>query len=237
MWSNPSLYRKYKAHDITKDTFTSDTWYFYFRLGEAMWGSGVRTFDEETTVSYVSSQNNPKLLKDFEKHGFYDTVGYVKGWCKEDKQNEEYHLSEIQKFESLRYFANKGLIDTTNKELVNKLASSTLTKIKTYFNHQFKSGFKNINSGQVEFVDLVDEEIYDEIDEMKKGVNMGVPLFHAPRLTKTIKGWKEGKMGYLVMPSGTGKSTLTRAIFIMTLIESNKKGLALLMRSLKLLGE
>ncbi len=226
MWSNPSLYRKYKAHDITKDTFTSDTWYFYFRLGEAMWGSGVRTFDEETTVSYVSSQNNPKLLKDFEKHGFYDTVGYVKGWCKEDKQNEEYHLSEIQKFESLRYFANKGLIDTTNKELVNKLASSTLTKIKTYFNHQFKSGFKNINSGQVEFVDLVDEEIYDEIDEMKKGVNMGVPLFHAPRLTKTIKGWKEGKMGYLVMPSGTGKSTLTRAIFIMTLIESNKKGLA-----------
>ena len=226
MWNNPSLYRKYKAHDITKDTFTSKMWYFYYRLGESMWNSGVRTYDEETTVSFISSQNNPKLLKSYEKHGFYETVEYVREWCEKDKNNEEYHLSEIQKFESLRHFESNGMIDSSNQNLIDKLSAMTLKNIQTFFNYQFKKGFKNVNAGQIEFIDLVDEDIYNDIDEMKKGINMGIPIFHAPRLTKTIKGWLSGKMGYLVMPSGVGKSTLARVMFVMTLIVENKKGLA-----------
>lgn len=225
MWNSPSLYRKYKSHDITKDTFTSDLWYFYYRLGEAMWNSGVRTFDEETTVSFITTQNNPKILKDFEKHGYYETVGYVQEWCRSDKNNEDYHLSEIQKYESLRNFEKEGLIDPENTKLINKLSGASLTAIQTYFNYQFKKSFKNVNSGQIEFVDLIDEEIYEDIEEMKKGSNMGVPIFHAPRLTKTIKGWLEGKLGYLILPSGVGKSTIVRSLFLMTIITQKRKGL------------
>lgn len=226
MWNNPGLYRKYRQHDITRDTFTSNLWYFYYKLGEAMWDTGVRTFDEETTVSFITSQSNPSMLKKFEEYGFYETVGFVKGVCREDKDNEEYHLSEVQKYESLRKLADAGLINPDNKELIKKLSRASLTNVQTYFDHQFKKGFQNINSGEVEFVDLVDDQLYDDIDEMKKGVSMGVPIFHAPRLTKTIKGWKEGRLGYLVMPSGVGKSTMVRTIFLMTLITQNKKGIA-----------
>lgn len=225
MWNNPSLYRKYKSHDITKETFTEDIWYFYYRLGESMWNTGVRTFDEETTASFITSQNNPSLLKNFEKYGFYETVGFVQDVCKKDKNNEDYHLSEMQKYESLRTFVRNGLLDPNNEELIDKLASASLKNIQTYFNHQFKKGFKNVNSGQVEFVDLVDEDIYNEIEEARKGINMGIPIFAAPRLTKTIKGWLDGKLGYLVLPSGVGKSTIARSLFVMTLIKENKKGL------------
>lgn len=226
LWNNPSLYRKYRQHDITKDTFTTDMWYFFYRLGEAMWSSGVRTFDEETTISFISSQNNPKILKRFGEYGYYETIGFVKDVCKEEKNNDEYHFSEIQKYESLRNFVKEGIIDPNNTNLINKLAGASLKQVQSFFNHQFKKGFKNINSGQVEFVDLVDESIYDDIAEAKKGVNMGIPIFHAPRLTKAIKGWKEGKLGYIVFPSGVGKSTMVRSLFIMTLINQNQKGIA-----------
>ncbi|WP_256860551.1 replication protein [Paraliobacillus ryukyuensis] len=225
MWNNPVLYRKYKAHDITSKTFTSKLWYFYYRLGETMWNSGVRTFDEETTISFITSQANGKVKSKFDEYGGYDTVGYVKEWCESEKNNEEYHLSEIQKYESLRSLESEGLIDTSNEKLVEKLAKGSLKNVQTFFNHKFKHGFKNVNSGQIEFVDLVDDDIYEDIKEARKGVNMGVPIFHAPRLTKTLKGWKEGKMGYLVLPSGVGKSTIARALFVMTLITQNKKGL------------
>src|SRR5690606_4452416 len=176
------------------------------RSEEAMWSSGVRTFDEETTISFIASQNNPKILKRFGEYGYYETIGFVKDVCKEEKNNDEYHFSEIQKYESLRNFVKEGIIDPNNTNLINKLAGASLKQVQSFFNHQFKKGFKNVNSGQVEFVDLVDESIYDDIAEAKKGVNMGIPIFHAPRLTKAIKGWKEGKLGYIVFPSGVGKS-------------------------------
>ncbi|GLO66249.1 hypothetical protein MACH08_20330 [Oceanobacillus kimchii] len=225
MWRNPTLYRKYKSHEITRESFVTSIWYFYYRLGEAMWNSGIRTFDEETTFPYMAKQTNEKISKSYEKYGGYDTVWVVMDMCNNDKHNEDYHLSEMQKYESLRGLAKQGLIDPDNEKLINMLASQSLNKVQNYFNHQFKKGFKSINAGQVEFVDLVDDEIYDELEEMKKGINMGVPLFYAPRLTKMIKGWLEGKMGYLVLPSGVGKSTIVRSLYLMTIITQKKKAL------------
>src|SRR5690606_21918148 len=135
LWNNPSLYRKYRQHDITKDTFTTDMWYFFYRLGEAMWSSGVRTFDEETTISFISSQNNPKILKRFGEYGYYETIGFVKDVCKEEKNNDEYHFSEIQKYESLRNFVKEGIIDPSNTNLINKLAGASLKQVQSFFNH------------------------------------------------------------------------------------------------------
>jgi replicative DNA helicase len=227
MWSNPQLYRKFKNHNITDKTFTDKKWYFYYRLGELMFENGIRTFDDVTVHTFIESRitDRKKLMDRYVKYGEFDTVDYLMSVCTDDKNNEEYHLYEILKYEALRKFLELGLIDKDNKELIKKLKLMNLKQTQMYFNHQIKNAFRNVNSGQVEIVDVVDEEIYDEIEEMDKGIAMGIPIFHAPRLTKTIKGWKRGKLIYIIMPSGVGKSTMIRSVFLMTLLTQNQKAL------------
>jgi len=226
MWNNPQLYKKLKNHKITKYTFTEDQWFFMYKLGETMWNNGIRSFDEETVLSFLDSKKDTKSWQEkFDKYGGYERIGFLKDFCKKEKNNEEYHLSEIQKYEALRSFYNKGLVDATNKELINKMSDMSLKQLQTYFNFQYKNAFSNVNAGQVEVADLVDDEIYDDIDEMDKGVAMGVDFEGCQRLSKLLKGWQKGNLTYLVMPSGVGKSTMVRTIFIMTLIKNNEKGI------------
>lgn len=227
MWNNPQLYRQFKNHNITKETFTNEMWYHYFKLGETMYENGVRTFDEETVASFLDSRRNTNkgAIDKYNEFGGYDTVGFVRELCNDEKQNEEYHLSEMQKYEALRKFYNNGLLNVENKTLVNMLCNMTLKQIQTYFNHRVKEAFQNVNHGQVEVSDLVDEDIYETIDEMDKGTAMGIPFIDCPRLNKVTKGWQKGNLSMVVMPSGVGKSTFVRTIFIMTLIKQNEKGI------------
>lgn len=227
MWGNPQLYRQFKNHNITKETFTNDRWYFYYKIGEAMYNNGVRSFDEETVASFLDSRKETrKSWNDkYIEYGEYGTIGFVKDLCNNEKNNEMYHLSEIQKYEALRKFYNNGLINTENELLVKTLCDMTLKQIQTYFNHKFKDAFQNVNHGQVEVSDLIDDDIYNTIDEMDEGTAMGIPFLDCPRLNKVTKGWQKGNLSMVVLPSGVGKSTFVRSIFIMTLINQNEKGI------------
>lgn len=226
MWSNPQLYRQFRSHNIEETTFAEKRSHWFYWLGELMWNNGVRTYSKEAVYSFLDSrkESEPELMSKYNAYGGYETVGYLKKWCTEENKNEEYHLSEVQKYEALRNFVKEGLINRDEK-LINKLTKMTLKQVQTYFNHKYKAAFKNINAGELEVVDLIDKTIYDDIEEMDKGMAMGIRFFHAPRLTKLLKGWQMGKLIYLIMPSGVGKSTMTRAIYIMTLIENNEKAL------------
>lgn len=227
MWSNPELYRKFRNHNITKDTFTENIWYYYYKLGQLMYDNGVRKFDEETVISFLDSRKNvsKELINKYNKYGGYETIGYLKDFCHEDKGNEEYHLNEVLKYEALRKFYKEGFINKENKELINKLVKMTLKQIQIYFNHKFKDAFWNVNYGQVEIYDLIDEDLYQTIEDMDKGMAMGIPFVDTPRLNKVTKGWQRGNLTMLVLPSGFGKSTFVRTIFTTTLIKHNQKGI------------
>lgn len=225
MWSNPQLYRQFNNHNITKDTFTNDRWRWYYRLGYLMYQNGIRSFDEETVYTFLDSKKYTNWLEKFNEYGGYDTISFLMDLCTEEKKNEEYHLSEIQKYEALRNFYKKGLINGENKDLIKKLTSMTLKQIQSYFSYQVKDSFKNVNHGQVEVIDLVDESIYEEIEEMDKGLAMGMPFNGCPRLNKITKGWQKGTLMYIGMESGVGKSTFVRSILVPTLIHHNAKGI------------
>src|SRR5690606_7134396 len=125
---------------------------------------------EETVISFLDSRKDTRKtwIKKFEEYGGYDTVGLVRELCTQEKQNEEYHLSEVQKYEALRSLYSQGLIDRSNEELLKKLCDMTLKQLQSYFNYQYKNSFKNVNHGQVEIVDLIDEDIYEDIKELDK---------------------------------------------------------------------
>lgn len=228
LWRTPQMYEKFKKHKITKDTFTESIWHFYYHIGSMMFDKGIRTFDEVTVYSFLASQpkeKNKKSLFDY-YDGFkgYDTVKNIIEECDKQKENEEYHLSEIQKFEALRKLQSEHLINTGNKELVQKLVKANLKQIQLFFQHKNNELFSHINSGEVIEHNLIDD-LDETIDKLNKGESMGLPLHNAPRLNKKIKGSKNGTLMYLVLSSGMGKTSWGTEKKIISLIENNEKGM------------
>jgi replicative DNA helicase len=228
LWANPSLYQKYRSHKVTQDTFTESVWYYYFTVGKQMFENGIRDFDDKTTYSFLISRpkekNRKSYLDAYNDFGGYETISELMEACKSDGQNDEYHFSEIQKYESLRRLQKDSLINVEDSSLVEKLLKMTLKQVQLYITVKQKEAFAHINSGDVIEHDLVDD-LDQTIADMNSGESMGSPLHDAPRLNRKIKGWKNGSLYYLVLSSGVGKSSIAMEKFILSLFENNEKAL------------
>jgi replicative DNA helicase len=228
LWSNPSLYQKYKSHDMSIETFTEDVWYFYYTLGREMFDSGIRTFDDKTVYTYVTSKpketGKKSYIDSYNHFGAFETINELMNECTKDTQNEEYHFCEIKKYESLRKLQFNSLIDIHNKELIIKVCKMTLKQLQLFIQYKAKEAFAHINTGEVVEYDLVDD-LGETIDELNSGEQMGMPLHDSPRLNRKIKGWKDGYLYYLILSSGVGKSSITMEKFILGLIENKEKSL------------
>lgn len=228
LWSNPSLYQKYKTHKITESSFTEKIWYFFYYIGLQMFENGIRVFDDKTVYSFLVSRPKEKNKKSFievyNEFGGYKVIEDLMQECKKDHQNDEYHLSEMQKYESLRKFQKESLINVENKDLINKLCKMTLKQLQAYMQYRHKEAFAHINSGEVVEHDLVDE-LDETIEELNSGEQMGSPLHDAPRLNRKIKGWKDGALYYLILSSGVGKSSIAMEKFVLSLFENKEKAI------------
>lgn len=228
LWSNPLLYQKYKAHKVTRETFTEDVWYFYFRLGLEMFDSGIRHFDDKTVYTYITSRpkevGKKSYIDTYNGFGAYETISELIEACQSDGQNDEYHFSEIQKYESLRRLQADSLINIEDKQLVTKLCKMKLKQVQVFIQLKYKEAFSHINSGEVIEHDLVDD-LEETIQDLNEGEAMGIPLHDAPRLSRKIKGWKTGSLYYLVLSSGVGKSSIAMEKFILSLFESQEKAI------------
>lgn len=227
LWGNPSLYSKYKNHNIEKNTFTQTVWYFYYHVGKEMYDSGIRTFDDVTTYSFISSRpkTKGKTYNDFYvEYGEFNTIKELMDECTKEKDNDEYHFSEIQKYETLRKFQKEGLINVSDNTLIKKLCDMNLKQMKTFFEYKQKEAFANINAGEIVQHYLIDD-LEDTIKKLNEGEAMGLSFHDAHRLNRKVKGWKTGDLMYLVLSSGMGKTSFGTEKAILSLIENNEKGI------------
>jgi replicative DNA helicase len=228
VWSNPGLYQKYKAHKIGRETFTEPIWYFFYEVGLQMYDSGIREFDDKTVYAFITSRpqetGKKSYFDSYNGFGGYETINELMLECKKDSLNDEYHISEIQKYESLRKLEKESLININNKELINKLCQMNLKQLQMYMQFRHKEAFAHINSGDVIEHDLVDD-LDSTIDDLNSGEAMGSKLHDAPRLNRKIKGWKDGSLYYLVLSSGVGKSSIAMEKWVLSLFENQEKAI------------
>lgn len=228
LWKTPSLYEKYRSHNIEKETFTNLRWFYFYYIGKEMYGSGVRTFDDVSTYTFVSSKpkevNKKSYMDMYNEYGGFDSINDLLDECEKNKQNDEYHFNEIQKYECLRRFQDENLINVLDLNLVNNLCRMTLKQVQAFFQHKIGKIFSNVNCGEVVEYNLLDD-LDVAIQKMNDGEAMGLSLHDAPRLSKKIKGWRKGELTYLVLSSGMGKSSISMEKWILSLLENDEKGL------------
>ena len=228
LWSNPTMYQKYKSHKVTRGTFTEDIWYFYFMLGLEMFDNGIRSFDDKTVYTYVASRpkevGKKSYIDTYNSFGGYETISELMEACQDDGNNDEYHFSEIQKYESLRRLQTDSLLNVEDKALIIKLCKMKLKQVQVFIQLKYKEAFAQINSGEVIEHDLVDD-LETTIQDLNEGEAMGIALHDSPRLSRKIKGWKTGSLYYLVLSSGVGKSSIAMEKFILSLFENKEKAI------------
>ncbi|MFE4571402.1 replication protein [Paenibacillus chitinolyticus] len=228
LWRNPSLFSKYKMHKIEKQTFTQPIWYFYYYIGKEMFDSGIRKFEDTSVYSFLTSKPAEKdkksLIDLYNDFGGYNTILDIMSECNTDQGNDEYHFSEVQKYESLRKLQREGFINVLSTDLIHKLVNMTLKQLEQYCQYKLKSSFAQVNSGEVIEYYLGDN-LKETIEELKKGEQAGIPLFDSPRLNRKINGQKLGNLNYLVLPSGVGKSSIVTEKAVLGLYEADEKGI------------
>lgn len=237
LWNNPKLYRKYKNDQLTQyndktneGLFTKKDFYFLYKLGEQMYSSGVQSFNETTVYAFISSQpdiGSFNWLKTYNKYGGFNKVQQLIDDCA-DNGNESYHYSEIQKFSLLRYYENNGLLNPEKEiktkkgyvKIKNMLCEMNLEKVKSYFNLVTKKGSISAGTNNIKVSNFSDG-LDDSVKKFNKGESMGLPLYGSPRLSRLIKGWKDGNFIFLVLSSGVGKSSFSIAKFAIPILESS----------------
>jgi hypothetical protein len=228
LWKNPNLYSKYKSHKIEQGTFTKPIWYFYYHIGKEMYDNSIRSFEDTSVYSYLTTkpkeQNKKSYFEFYDESGGFATIQDLMNECTKDSSNDDYHFSEVQKYESLRILQDENLLNIHSTEFIKKLANMNLKQLHTFCQHKFKTSFSHINSGDVIIYNLT-EDIEEVIDELDQGEEVGLPLFDSPRLTKRINGQKLGNLMYLVLSSGVGKSSIVTEKFVLSIFDHNVKAL------------
>lgn len=228
LYAKPTLYAKYKNRNITESSFTEDIWWFYYKVGEMMYDNGIRNFDDKTVYSFMVSRpqekGKPSYIDSYNNFGGYSTIFQLIEECSNDTDNEEYHADEVQKYEVLRWYQREGLINTSNKNLVDKVCKMTLQQVKMFFQYQCKKPLMHVNSGDIKISNLLDG-LNETVSRLSQGISMGLSLKDSPRLNKKIKGWQIGNLMYLVLSSGVGKTSIMTEKFILAAIEGNEKTL------------
>nr|WP_285854584.1 replication protein [Paenibacillus elgii] len=228
LWNKPNLYTKYKSHKIVGETFTKNIWHFFYYIGKEMYENGIRSFEDTAVYSFLVSRpkeiDKKSLLEVYNDFGGYETMAALMEECNKDQGNDEYHFSEVQKYESLRNLQELGFLNVHSTEFIHKLAKMSLKQLMSFCQHKFKTAFSQINSGDVIEYNLT-EDIEEVVDELDEGEEVGLPLFDSPRLSKKINGQKLGNLMYLVLSSGVGKSSIVTEKFVLSIFEHNVKAL------------
>jgi len=193
-----------------------------------MYDNGIRDFSDTSTYSFLVSRpketGKKSYFEKYDEYGGFQVIQELIEECKNQKYNDEYHCSEIQKYECLRKMQKESLIDVNNKKLVSSLCNSTLKQLQSFFQFKTSQIFSGVNAGEVIEYNLLDD-LDVAIQKMNDGEAMGLPLHDSPRLNRKIKGWRKGDLVYLVLSSGTGKSSIAMEKFMLSLIEHEEKGM------------
>lgn len=224
LWRNASGYKKLRNHKVSEKTFVSKVNYTFYKIGKLMHESGVDNFDKLTVYSFLDKRK--ELLEEFELAGGYKYISDIVSCLDGDKTyNIDHHINEILKFESLRVLYSLGFISKENKQNLKRLVSLNIDDIRTYLNHHINKSLAQINSTNYEIYDVIDEDgLLDTIESAKKGIQGSIQL-NSPNLNRILKGWQLGKLYYLIMPSGLGKSTIARNLFLPSVIKNRENTL------------
>jgi hypothetical protein len=213
LYQNPDLYFTYDKLNLK--SFHNNIWRVYWQIGyDIIIKETKKTLDDITVGLYL--EKHPKLKQKYDEYGGYDTIDKSKEYV--NIENIGGYVNELNKWNAvLQLLARRFPVHDKIKQFVDMNAESIYDLFEAQLNHVFV----NVE-GDVQSYNLC-EDIYELLEKLDKGENVGMPLYNSPILNKEIGGNLQGHITMLGALSGEGKTTLSIELLLPQILQYNEK--------------
>lgn len=210
---NPDLL--YAYDNLKLEHFTNNVWKVFFTIAYDIFIKEKKQSLDEITVGLYLEKHNKLRIK-YDEYGGYNTIDKAKEYVKEE--NMSGYINELFKWNAVLYLLKMKFPVYDN---LSKFADMDAEQIYAYYESKLNHIFVNID-GDVKSYNLCDN-IHSLVDEMDKGLAVGMPLYNSPILNKEIGGNLDGHITMLGALSGMGKTTTTIELILPQILKYNEK--------------
>lgn len=233
-WKDPNLYNEYK--EITAENFLTEDARFYFTIGKQM-SKLYKVYDEVSVLSHLG--NNKVLFNGFNERGGYDVIYNTMDML--NSNNVEQYVDILNRENILLKLHEDGFnllkeIVINDKQIIpiKLLRKMSASETLQFFESRISNIGIRVRSNDMEISDLDIEDDFEE--RMESGMLMGIPfdiggysakdnspIFASPILSNTSMGVNKGELTLVGGFSGSGKTSIAFANFIMPMVFRGEK--------------
>jgi len=197
--------------NLTKDDFSLNEWRVYYEIiYDIVIKEKMNVVDDITVGLYLEKHDN--LREKYFEYGGYDTIEDSKAYV--NVENLTGYIDELRKWNAILKLCERGF---AVKERLSDFADMSAQDIYNEFEGLLNDTFVNIDS-DVKSYDI-SYQIDELIDELDKGLAVGLSYYNMPIVSKETGGMYHGSITLVGGLSNVGKSTFARTAVIPTIIE------------------
>lgn len=233
-WKDPNLFKEYK--EITTNNFLTEDARFYFALGKRL-SNLYKVFDEVSVMSHLA--DNETLVAGFEERGGYDVIYNTMTML--NSNNVEQYIDILNRENILLKLHEDGF-NLMNEIYINEkaiipiklLRKMSASETLQFYESRIASIGIRVRSNDMEISDLDIEDDFEE--KMESGLLMGIPfdlggysdcdnspIYASPLLSNISMGVNRGELTLVGGFSGSGKTSIAFANFIMPMVFRGEK--------------
>ena len=211
----------YKEPDLLRETnlvleeFSNNVWRVFFTIAsDLVLVEKKNSLDQITVNLYL--EKHKKLLAKVEEYGGYEMIESAMTYVK--IENFDGYLRELRKHNALCRLVKLGF--PVSSERLADFHDMTAEEIYDEYNAYLNDTFVNIDQ-DVKSYDISDG-IDELIEELDKGLAIGLPYNNMPLLTKETGGQYLGSITLVGGLSNVGKSTFARTSILPSIIKQKE---------------
>lgn len=209
LYKDPDLMLDYD--NLTLEDFRINKWKVYFEIIKGMKNEKFEHIDELEINLYL--EKHLKLKEVYDNTGGWETIQLLANEYV-NPDNIESYIDNNNKWEALYRKMESGQY-ISEKQLAS-FTDFTYDQIYDYFDYQNNNAFVKA-SNNLKGYDLADN-IDETIQKLFNDEMVGLPYYNMPFLTQLTNGCSLGDITGLGAPTGVGKSTFMRNVYITSLI-------------------
>ena len=211
-YKKPELMYDYQ---LKLEDFSENTWRVYWQIAYDIIVKEKKSVLDDITVGLYLEKHS-KLKQKYDEYGGYDTIDKATEYIK--TSNISGYVNELKKWETvIRMIASGFPVTDHIKEFVDMSLDEIYKEYDALLNHIFINAEEDVMSYSLS------DGIYDLIEQLNKGIAVGLPYDNMPTLTKETGGQLPGNITLVGGLSNMGKTTLTRTMLIPSAVKYGER--------------
>ena len=211
-YKKPELMYDYQ---LKLEDFSENTWRVYWQIAYDIIVKEKKSVLDDITVGLYLEKHS-KLKQKYDEYGGYDTIDKATEYIK--TSNISGYVNELKKWETvIRMIASGFPVTDRIKEFVDMSLDEIYKEYDALLNHIFINAEEDVMSYSLS------DGIYDLIEQLNKGIAVGLPYDNMPTLTKETGGQLPGNITLVGGLSNMGKTTLTRTMLIPSAVKYGER--------------